>query len=364
MSKRTNLLAFPANLLDDPCFYRCLGPLAALRQKRPSMAIQVIENVNWASLSMNDIVMLQRPHSANQLKIAEMAVSHGLPLWVDHDDDVFNLPKGHPAYDNYMVPQIHARIANIIRLADVVTVSTVGLKKVVERFNPNTHVVPNALMSNMVGAIRRSDAPRTNLVYWRGSSTHQRDLDRYTPQMIEVAKRNPGTPWLFHGISGANYKLVESIPNASRAARVDPIEYFAMISNMRPRVFVVPLEDNPFNHSKSNIAWLEATYAGAVCVAPLWDEWERPGVLNYTPETFADVLHMAMNLTPQEHERRWAESAEYISTQLDIEAVNGKRSAIIDELEPKRHDLLWRSARRDAIIRRRQQQAEQPPASA
>ncbi len=361
---RCNMLAFPANLLDDPCFYRCLGPLAALRQKRPGLQIQVIENINWASLGMNDVVMLQRPHSPNQLKIAEMAVRHGLPLWVDHDDDVFNIPRGNPAYESYMNPGVHATVANILRLADIVTTSTVPLKRVVERFNPNTHVVPNALMSNMVGAIRQSDAPRSNLVYWRGSSTHQRDLDFYTPQMVEVAKRNPTVPWLFHGLSAANYQLLDMIPTAKKAARVDPIEYFSFISNLRPRVFVVPLDDNTFNHSKSNIAWIEATFAGAVCVAPSWEEWQRPGVLNYTPENFAEVLHKAINLEPPQHEALWAQAAEYVSERLDIDAVNGKRSAIIDELELKRGDLAWRSSRRDALIRRMQAKPEPAPASA
>ena len=365
MTKEVKLIAFPSNLVDDPCFYRCLGPLAALRRHR-NLQIQVIENVNWASLSMNDIVMLQRPFTSNQLKIAEMAVRHGLPLWVDHDDDVFNLPKGHPAFENYMNPGVHATIANILRLADVVTTSTVALKKVCERFNPNVSVIPNALMSNMVGAIRDTDRQRTGLVYWRGSTTHQRDLDFYTPQMVEVARRNPAVPWLFHGLGAANYRLLEMIPGSQKTQRVDPIEYFSVISNLRPRVFVVPLEDNAFNHSKSNIAWIEATYAGAVCVAPAWEEWDRPGVLNYTPETFADTLHKAINLSPPEHQELWSMSAQHVAGVLDIDNVNFRRSAIIDELMKKRHDVKWRSERRDALIRRSQQKAEgkQAPQSA
>ncbi len=351
MAKCCNLLAFPANLLDDPCFYRCLGPLAALRSKR-NLQIQVVENVNWASLGMNDVVMLQRPHSPNQLKIAEMAVRHGLPLWVDHDDDIFNIPYGNPAYDSYMNPGVHGIASNIIRLADIVTVSTPALKKTIERFNPNVSVVPNALMTNMVGGIRYGAAARTNMIYWRGSSTHQRDLDRYTLQMVDVAKRNPDVPWLFHGLSAANYRLLELIPKAKKANRVDPIEYFATISNLRPRVFVVPLDDSQFNHAKSNIAWIEAIYSGAICVGPSWDEWQRPGVINYTPETFADVLDGAINLTPEQHHAIWLAGAQFIESQLDIDAVNKKRGAILDSLEAKRGDLQWRSSRRDTIIKR------------
>ena len=46
---------------------------------------------------------------------------------------------------------------------------------------------------------------------------------------------------------------------------MDPILYLRQIQKDRPKAFIVPLKDIQFNHSKSNIAWLEATACGALC---------------------------------------------------------------------------------------------------
>jgi len=31
-----------------------------------------------------------------------------------------------------------------------------------------------------------------------------------------------------------------------------------------------------------NIAWIEATYAGAATIGPAWQEWQHTGILNYS----------------------------------------------------------------------------------
>ena len=266
---RFNLLCFPSALLDPPSFYRALGPLAALRRKRPSLQVQVVEQINWASLALADAVLLQRPYRPNDVTIATMCQKHGIPLWVEHDDNIFQMPVGNPAYDQYMNPDVHQRIAKICQLADVVTVSTDHLA---DRFAPvcreRPTVARNALMTNMVGHVPNHDGqPRMNAVFWRGSRTHQRDLDTYTLEMVQVARDNPDVLWCMQGIGPENYRLMELIPKARQGKMLDPLDYFVMLATTRPRVVVVPLADHPFNRSKSNIAYLEAIYSGAICVA-------------------------------------------------------------------------------------------------
>lgn len=348
---RTNLLAFPSNALDAPSFYRCMGPLAALRQKRHDLQVSVIEHVNWASMGLADIVFLQRPHSPSQRQIAEMAARHGVPIWVDHDDDIFDIPKGNPAYHMYMSPGVSADIAAILRLADVVTCSTQALADKLSKIRRAT-VVPNALMTNIVGTLTdHTGKPRINMVYWRGGQTHQRDLDRYAPNMIDVASRNP-VPWAFHGITESNYGLVEAIPGAQPLKMTDPVTYFHDLAALRPKVVVVPLDDNPFNRSKSNIAWIEATYAGAVCVAPDWPEWQRPGVISYTPETFTAKLERAIRMSDAEQDATWKQAHDYIKANLQIHDVNRARDLIVGNLEAMRRDDKWRAAKRDSLQER------------
>jgi hypothetical protein len=348
---RINLLAFPSNALDAPSFYRCMGPLAALRQQKPGLQVSVIQEVNWASMALADVVFLQRPHSDVQRQIAQMAAKHGVPIWVDHDDDVFDIPKGNPAYNQYMNPGTSANIAAILRMADHVTASTPALAEKLGRIATNVTVVPNALMTNIAGTLPNHDGqPRVGMVYWRGGGTHQRDLDTYTQQMIDVAARHPEIPWAFQGITEANYSLVDGIAGAQALKPTDPLDYMHSIAKLRPKVVVVPLHDNAFNRSKSNIAWIEGTFAGAVVVGPDWPEWQRPGVLNYTPDTFGDVLARAITMTDDEQNAQWRLSASYINEHLGVYDVNRKRERVVDACAQMRMDHAWRAQKRFSVV--------------
>ncbi len=350
-----NLRAFPASLTDATSFYRSLGPLSALRHSKPGLSVQVANEVDWVAMALADAIMLQRPCRSSQVQIAEMAAKHGVPVWVEHDDDIFSLPSDNPHHDQYMNPGVHAAAAKIANLADIVTVSTQALA---ERFAKFTRqppiVVPNALMTNMVGHVPdHADKPRMNAVMWRGSITHQRDLDLYTDAMARVAAQNPDTAWLFQGIGANNYRVLEVITKSQRGHQADPIDYFNILASTRPKVMVVPLVDNAFNRAKSNIAWIEAIYAGAVCVAPDWPEWRRPGCFNYaSTEAFPEVLNAAINLSDKTRNEHWRAGRDFVNGELAIDVVNQKRVAIMDLLSNMSESRDWRAGRRAAYFDR------------
>ncbi len=59
---------------------------------------------------------------------------------------------------------------------------------------------------------------------------------------------------------------------------LDPIYYFANLRAEKPRGIVTPLVEDVFNACKSNIAYLEATMAGAVCYSNQWGEFKNKGL--------------------------------------------------------------------------------------
>ena len=65
--------------------------MAELRRARADLALTFVNEVNWSSLAMNDAVYMQRPFTAGHAKIAELAVSNRIPLWVDYDDDLYSV---------------------------------------------------------------------------------------------------------------------------------------------------------------------------------------------------------------------------------------------------------------------------------
>ena len=67
--------------------------------------------------------------------------------------------------------------------------------------------------------------------------------------------------------------------------------YMELLRQVSPWVNIVPLARNDFNLAKSNLAWLEGSAIGAATLAPKWEEWLRPGVVNYDgPHEFSNRL--------------------------------------------------------------------------
>jgi hypothetical protein len=113
---------------------------------------------------------------------------------------------------------------------------------------------------------------------------------------------------------------------------LDVLDYHQYIHDLKPSVMMVPLFGSMFNHCKSNIAWIEATFAGAVTVAPAWDEWNRPGILTYENDAqfvtaMEAVLSGKIDVT-KTCEASWT----YIMDNLRLEKVNEARAKIICDI--------------------------------
>ncbi len=330
-----------------------MGPLNALRRQRPSLELVMEERLDWSVMSSVDAVFVQRPYAPQQLAIVQFAKSHGLPIWIDHDDNLFSVPADNPTSKTFNRPDVQARVARVCGLADVLTVST---PEMADRFAPlckgKTYVVPNALMTNVIGNIPdHSGKPHMNAILWRGSHTHQRDLDKYTLHLKAAADAHPDVLWLWFGLGEANYRLLEMIPKSRVAEYMDVMGYFGAISKTRPKIVVVPLADNGFNRCKSNIAWIEAIYCGALCIAPDWPTWRRPGVYNYQDgEGLQLLIQQLLALTPEEHDERWRHARNHIETKLTIDLVNSLRQDAVNELERLSYDGPFRNSVRDSAF--------------
>jgi hypothetical protein len=110
----------------------------------------------------------------------------------------------------------------------------------------------------------------------------------------------------------------------------DIIVYFKNLMGMNPACVQVPLHDNPFNRSKSNIAYIEASYFGAVSIVPEW--WEVPGALKYTdPQSYYECLKAVCSGDVDinaNNRMAW----EYIREELFLSEVNKLRIEIINSL--------------------------------
>lgn len=336
---KKNLYVLIPNATDGTSLYRGWGPLSKLKEVMPEVSFIVSERVDWSILINCDAAFLQRPFTDAHLKVCQMIKNMNIPLWVDYDDDLFCVPRSNPTFENYSTDETRLRVATILGLADHVSVSTKQLATAYNRIREknnksNCEIIPNALDLKLFPETEERTKQRHRLAVWRGSATHDEDLMEYEQELVQAAKKFPDVLFQFIGkpFWGTVQNMKQNAKNVQSAKGVDPIEYFTVMRKIQPLAMFVPLKETPFNLSKSNIAWLEGTYAGAVSLVPDWEEWQRPGAIRYKDkkdfyEKFSNILRGEIDT--QAHTR---ESWEWIKENLLLSKINLGRRDILQKM--------------------------------
>jgi hypothetical protein len=112
---------------------------------------------------------------------------------------------------------------------------------------------------------------------------------------------------------------------------MDIILYFKTLFSIAPSLVQVPLSDDVFNHSKSNISFLEASYAGAASLVPAY--WNLPNTLLYSnDQEYLDYLYFA--LKGEFDLKKMAEDSwEFVQEYFLLSKINYKRKELIKTLE-------------------------------
>lgn len=324
------------NPVDSTSFYRGVGPMADMRRQRGDTMLNFQNDTNWANLSMSDIAFIQRPYKTEHLVTAQMCKDLNVPLWVDYDDFLFNLPGDNPAYFIYMRKEIQENIKRIIQLADVVTVSTHRLKECFqlpghEPLNKNVIVIPNAWDRRKFP--NDPDPKFTRSIMWRGSNTHSRDLAVFAQEIIDASHESKDWVWNFIGWNPWFITERMSKKNVFVTEALDIIEFHRMIRKVSAAIMIIPLDFSVFNECKSNIAWMEGTYAGSTCLAPDTPEWRKPGVILYkNPKEFQELLKVMLSKDGVDFKAHNKLSWKYMQENLFLHDVNKIRIQIVDAL--------------------------------
>lgn len=330
-----NLAINIPNINDATAMYRAVNPLSQLRERCKYLNGLNIANWSEATVRVSDGAFFQRPFTADHLNALIMAKDSGRKVWVDYDDYLLGVPTDNPTHSKYMSQEIQVNVQNILREADIVTVSTEHLKKLYSKFNSNIKVARNGLDMGLRCMKERGKAGKRNkIIAWRGSRTHHRDVFTYARTIMEISRDPMNKDWQWHFIGDNLWFLTDSMPHYQTFVTkpMSPLEYFKHIKILSPSAFMVPLHDGDFNRSKSNIAWLEASYAGAITIAPDWEEWQHPGILKYKTESeFSEALRLVIKEeidVSASVEKSW----EYIMDNFTVEKINDIRLEVLCEL--------------------------------
>lgn len=326
------ILEVNPNSNDAMSLYRGRGPLVRLQEKYPKeiefFPVQIPVKLEWDHLSMFSLVFMLRPDSEHHCHIIKACRFYGIPVWSDFDDLLTDIPIDNPAYSGYVNPEVQKHLQFILQESDYVTFSTQHLaEKMGGKIANRRHVIPNALDTH----IFRTPKPlgSKNKIIWRGSKTHERDLYEYRDSIITSLR---GTDWTIE-FMGMNPIYITDYVRSIYTPYMSKNAYFEYLHNVGAKICVVPLSDRSteinFNKSKSNIAWIEATYSGCAVLAPDWDEWRKPGVITYKNRgEFREKLTAMISGQIHLEECR-AKSWQYICDRLTLNQQNATRYNLI-----------------------------------
>jgi len=222
-----------------------------------------------------DIVFTHRPASDSELTAIANAKFCGCKVWLDIDDLLWKIPITNDAMQSYN-PRVHDCLMRGMINADVITASTEALADAIFEEFGKTAVVVNNAWNDRPGSdhIEQPKNREVKKILYRGSNTHRGDL--YTHR--EAFKPYPNIEWHFFGAMPD--MMLKPYGGHLEKAHINTWtssvrSYFETLYAIAPDYVIFPLEDNLFNRCKSNIAWIEATQAGAICISP-----------SYMPEFF------------------------------------------------------------------------------
>jgi len=329
-----SLVCVCPNFVDGTSLYRGIGPLSRLK-KDHNFHLILSTVLDWSIIDQSDGLFIQRPALPQHVQMIEVAKINNYPVWVDYDDDLLNVPMENPTIDTYGRTDIKSNILRCINLATVVTVSTetlrLSLMSAMGKENlkcPDIVVIPNAfderkfVRSNHFGE-------RSKTVVWRGTHTHIKDILDYAEPISQLMNEFKDWRWTFFGLYPY---MIQNLPTerVNYYQLTDPIRYMRILENLAPSLMVVPLSDNSFNRAKSNIAWLEGSFAGASVMCPDFEEWRNPGARLYSDsDNFYEVFKEMLTANDDYRTDLNSASWEYIQNKLTLKTVNEIRFDIL-----------------------------------
>lgn len=300
-------------------YIRMIVPYMALRAKGHD--ISFVDDPRSPKLLQADVFVIQRQTSPHVLALTRHLKANGAKVVFEFDDNFHCIPPSNPNQKHYSTGKpATVTMESFIREADVVTVSTPGLKDEYAKFNRNISICYNALddaqFARFSGREWSAKPKREGQIRigWAGSDTHRADLHSVLKPIVKVLESLPHARLVFIGADMRSMLPAHLWPRTEYAGatwgrqkfqvgdesdpKMGPITYYDLIDKADIDVAIAPLESTTFNRCKSYIKLLEYGMLGIPAIASNFGPYrqyaqEHPGaVLIADPQGWENRLRM------------------------------------------------------------------------
>lgn len=184
------------------------------------------------------------------------------------DDDWFSATDhiGKRAYDFYSDKDAQKRLADNMRIADALIVSTPTLAHRLRNYNEHIYVLPNYVEGKLWDSPPVDQDPSDNriIIGWGGGWSHKYDFAEVEPYLVKIMRAYPNVWVKFNTVAHITPDLRATGRVIHRKGWLDTLEYTLAHDY---HIGLAPLEHNLFNSSKSHIRALEYAARGIPCIA-------------------------------------------------------------------------------------------------
>jgi glycosyltransferase involved in cell wall biosynthesis len=317
-------------------FYRSVGPLRALRSIGHEIReVRLEDRSSWDELlRWGDLLHIHRSCSTRTISLARRARELGVPVVWDDDDDVTQLPKGAPAYNEFAgvngVRRLQVR-AKLFELVDLVTTPSATLgRSYLKGGARDVCVIENYVIDEFAVMDERRDGI---WIGWVAGLEHRVDLPHIP---VTAALRRLLDARADVHVMTIGVRLPLSHPRYEHAPEIQPMELLRHISTFD--VGIAPLSTKVvMNYSRSNVKLKEYAAVGvpwlASPIGPYKDLGENEGGRLVPDDHWYEELD-AMVSRPEEREKLAEQAARWGEDQLlsrNADWWEGEFEALIEE---------------------------------
>lgn len=255
------------------CFYsfNFQDALSHLRMFGPArhLGLEVIEGVENGQVYeeralLGDVIVLQRdfPRAIESYeKILAHARQKNIPVILDFDDLLFELPDDHPDRLKHIFTWTLLPTYQAMLEVDLVTVTTKPLRDFVLSYNKNVMVLPNYLddrIWQLKPPLRSKGLDQKIIIGYMGGLSHHPDLTLLLPVFKNLIHRFPGRlEFQFWGTQPHSDLSTYSFVHWNDQMIWNYQDFAAYFQTQSSDILISPLADNYFNNCKSSIKYLE-----------------------------------------------------------------------------------------------------------
>lgn len=267
MKRPIRVLAVTHNKNHGLVYQRLHLPFRDLDPSDFSVRFVDITDVGNCDCFYADVLVMAHPWDSRFEYLALRAKSrYNLPVIIDIDDLITELPSDHPDYVSFK----GNRVAQVVEMASACVYSTQYIGHRYGHLNSNFTVIPNTIPRWMYESIGEPVKPYKNAfsILWTGGQSHRSDqLHTFLPGLREFLRRHDDARCYFHVLCPDILLQEFGSQVVFEPNVVDFLDYPGVSAAYPADVLLVGLHDHPFNHAKSDLKLLELGAHGVPIIA-------------------------------------------------------------------------------------------------